>query len=169
MNKLVEAQRLEQRTLYDLEMIKELGFCSGIENYSRYLSGRESGEPPPCLMDYLPSNALVVIDESHVTIPQLNGMYKGDHSRKTTLVEYGFRLPSALDNRPLMFEEFETITPQIIYLSATPRDYEIQNSDAVVEQLVRPTGLVDPEIEVRPVNNQVDDLLSEIRDRTERN
>ena len=168
MNKLVEAQRLEQRTLYDLEMIRELGFCSGIENYSRYLSGREAGEPPPCLMDYLPSNALVVIDESHVTIPQLNGMYKGDHSRKTTLVEYGFRLPSALDNRPLMFEEFETITPQIIYLSATPRDYEIQNSDAVVEQLVRPTGLVDPEIEVRPVNNQVDDLLSEIKVRTER-
>ena len=169
MNKLVEAQRLEQRTLYDLEMIRELGFCSGIENYSRYLSGREAGEPPPCLMDYLPSNALVVIDESHVTIPQLNGMYKGDHSRKTTLVEYGFRLPSALDNRPLMFEEFETITSQIIYLSATPRDYEIQNSDAVVEQLVRPTGLIDPKIEVRPVNNQVDDLLSEIRDRTERN
>ena len=168
MNKLVEAQRLEQRTLYDLEMIRELGFCSGIENYSRYLSGREPGEPPPCLMDYLPSNALVVIDESHVTIPQLNGMYKGDHSRKTTLVEYGFRLPSALDNRPLMFEEFETITPQIIYLSATPRDYEIQKSDAVVEQLVRPTGLVDPEIEVRPVNNQVDDLLSEIRVRTEK-
>ena len=168
MNKLVEAQRLEQRTLYDLEMIRELGFCSGIENYSRYLSGRGAGEPPPCLMDYLPSNALVVIDESHVTIPQLNGMYKGDHSRKTTLVEYGFRLPSALDNRPLMFEEFETITPQIIYLSATPRDYEIQSSDAVVEQLVRPTGLVDPEIEVRPVNNQVDDLLSEIRVRTER-
>ena len=168
MNKLVEAQRLEQRTLYDLEMIKELGFCSGIENYSRYLSGREAGKPPPCLMDYLPSNALVVIDESHVTIPQLNGMYKGDRSRKTTLVEYGFRLPSALDNRPLMFEEFETITPQIIYLSATPRDYEIQNSDAVVEQLVRPTGLIDPEIEVRPVNNQVDDLLSEIKVRTKK-
>ena len=168
MNKLVEAQRLEQRTLYDLEMIKELGFCSGIENYSRYLSGREAGKPPPCLMDYLPSNALVVIDESHVTIPQLNGMYKGDRSRKTTLVEYGFRLPSALDNRPLMFEEFETITPQIIYLSATPRDYEIQNSDAVVEQLVRPTGLIDPEIEVRPVNNQIDDLLSEIKVRTKK-
>ena len=167
-NKLVEAQRLEQRTLYDLEMIKELGFCSGIENYSRYLSGREAGKPPPCLMDYLPSNALVVIDESHVTIPQLNGMYKGDRSRKTTLVEYGFRLPSALDNRPLMFEEFETITPQIIYLSATPRDYEIQNSDAVVEQLVRPTGLIDPEIEVRPANNQVDDLLSEIKVRTKK-
>ena len=168
MNKLVEAQRLEQRTLYDLEMIKELGFCSGIENYSRYLSGRQAGEPPPCLIDYLPNNALVVIDESHVTIPQLNGMYKGDHSRKTTLVEYGFRLPSALDNRPLMFEEFETLTPQIIYLSATPRDYEIQKSDAVVEQLVRPTGLVDPEIEVRPISNQVDDLLSEIRIRTKR-
>ena len=167
-NKLVEAQRLEQRTLYDLEMIKELGFCSGIENYSRYLSGREAGKPPPCLMDYLPSNALVVIDESHVTIPQLNGMYKGDRSRKTTLVEYGFRLPSALDNRPLMFEEFETITPQIIYLSATPRDYEIHNSDAVVEQLVRPTGLIDPEIEVRPANNQVDDLLSEIKVRTKK-
>ena len=168
MNKLVEAQRLEQRTLYDLEMIKELGFCSGIENYSRYLSGRQAGEPPPCLIDYLPNNALVVIDESHVTIPQLHGMYKGDRSRKTTLVEYGFRLPSALDNRPLMFEEFETLTPQTIYLSATPRDYEIQKSDAVVEQLVRPTGLVDPEIEVRPVSNQVDDLLSEIRIRTKR-
>ena len=168
MNKLVEAQRLEQRTMYDLEMIKELGFCSGIENYSRYLSGRKAGEPPPCLIDYLPNNALVVIDESHVTIPQLHGMYKGDRSRKTTLVEYGFRLPSALDNRPLMFEEFEILTPQIIYLSATPRDYEIQNSDAVVEQLVRPTGLVDPEIEVRPVSNQVDDLLSEIRIRTKR-
>ncbi|HIA92467.1 MAG TPA: excinuclease ABC subunit UvrB [Gammaproteobacteria bacterium] len=168
MNKLVEAQRLEQRTMYDLEMIKELGFCSGIENYSRYLSGRQAGEPPPCLIDYLPNNALVVIDESHVTIPQLHGMYKGDRSRKTTLVEYGFRLPSALDNRPLMFEEFEILTPQIIYLSATPRDYEIQNSDAVVEQLVRPTGLVDPEIEVRPVSNQVDDLLSEIRIRTKR-
>ena len=168
MNKLVEAQRLEQRTLYDLEMIKELGFCSGIENYSRYLSGRKAGEPPPCLIDYLPNNALVVIDESHVTIPQLHGMYKGDRSRKTTLVEYGFRLPSALDNRPLMFEEFEILTPQTIYLSATPRDYEIQNSDAVVEQLVRPTGLVDPEIEVRPVSNQVDDLLSEIRIRTKR-
>ena len=168
MNKLVGAQRLEQRTMYDLEMIKELGFCSGIENYSRYLSGRQAGEPPPCLIDYLPNNALVVIDESHVTIPQLHGMYKGDRSRKTTLVEYGFRLPSALDNRPLMFEEFEILTPQIIYLSATPRDYEIQNSDAVVEQLVRPTGLVDPEIEVRPVSNQVDDLLSEIRIRTKK-
>jgi len=165
-NKLVEAQRLEQRTLYDIEMIKELGFCSGIENYSRYLSGRKAGEPPPCLMDYLPNNALVVIDESHVTIPQLGGMYKGDHSRKSTLVEYGFRLPSALDNRPLMFEEFESVTPQIIYVSATPREYEMKQSDAIIELVVRPTGLVDPVVEIRPVNNQVDDLLSEIRIRT---
>jgi excinuclease ABC subunit B len=165
-NKLVEAQRLEQRTMYDIEMIKELGFCSGIENYSRYLSGRKAGEPPPCLMDYLPNNALVVIDESHVTIPQLGGMYKGDHSRKSTLVEYGFRLPSALDNRPLMFEEFESVTPQIIYVSATPREYEMKQSDAIVELVVRPTGLVDPIVEIRPVNNQVDDLLSEIRIRT---
>ena len=165
-NKLVEAQRLEQRTMYDIEMIKELGFCSGIENYSRYLSGRKAGEPPPCLMDYLPNNALVVIDESHVTIPQLGGMYKGDHSRKSTLVEYGFRLPSALDNRPLMFEEFESVTPQIIYVSATPREYEMKQSDAIIELVVRPTGLVDPIVEIRPVNNQVDDLLSEIRIRT---
>jgi len=165
-NKLVEAQRLEQRTMYDIEMIKELGFCSGIENYSRYLSGRKAGEPPPCLMDYLPNNALVVIDESHVTIPQLGGMYKGDHSRKSTLVEYGFRLPSALDNRPLMFEEFESVTPQIIYVSATPREYEMKQSDAIIELVVRPTGLVDPIVEIRPVNNQVDDILSEIRIRT---
>jgi len=165
-NKLVEAQRLEQRTMYDIEMIKELGFCSGIENYSRYLSGRKTGEPPPCLMDYLPNNALVVIDESHVTIPQLGGMYKGDHSRKSTLVEYGFRLPSALDNRPLMFEEFELVSPQIIYVSATPREYEMKQSDAIIELVVRPTGLVDPVVEIRPVNNQVDDLLSEIRIRT---
>ena len=165
-NKLVEAQRLEQRTMYDIEMIKELGFCSGIENYSRYLSGRKAGEPPPCLMDYLPNNALVVIDESHVTIPQLGGMYKGDHSRKSTLVEYGFRLPSALDNRPLMFEEFESVTPQIIYVSATPREYEMKQSDAIIELVVRPTGLVDPIVEIRPVNNQVDDLLSEIWIRT---
>jgi excinuclease ABC subunit B len=165
-NKLVEAQRLEQRTMYDIEMIKELGFCSGIENYSRYLSGRKAGEPPPCLMDYLPNNALVVIDESHITIPQLGGMYKGDHSRKSTLVEYGFRLPSALDNRPLMFEEFESVTPQIIYVSATPREYEMKQSDAIIELVVRPTGLVDPIVEIRPVNNQVDDLLSEIWIRT---
>ena len=168
-NRLVEAQRLEQRTLYDIEMIKELGFCSGIENYSRYLSGRQAGEPPPCLIDYLPSNAMIVIDESHVTIPQLKGMYKGDFSRKSTLVEYGFRLPSALDNRPLMFEEFENLSPQTIYVSATPREFEIENSDQVVEQIVRPTGLIDPAVEIRPVLNQVDDLLSEIKKRTPKN
>ena len=168
-NKLVEAQRLEQRTLYDLEMIKELGFCSGIENYSRYLSGRKEGDPPPCLIDYLPSNALLIIDESHVTLPQLRGMYKGDHSRKSTLVEYGFRLPSALDNRPLMFEEFEKLSPQTIYISATPRDFEIEQSGQVVEQIVRPTGLIDPKVEIRPIINQVDDLLSEIKKRTPRN
>ena len=168
-NKLVEAQRLEQRTLYDIEMIKELGFCSGIENYSRYLSGRGAGEPPPCLIDYLPKNAMIVIDESHVTLPQLRGMYKGDFSRKSTLVEYGFRLPSALDNRPLMFEEFEKLSPQTIYVSATPREYEIEQSDQIVEQIVRPTGLIDPEVEIRPVLNQVDDLLSEIKKRTPKN
>ena len=168
-NKLVESQRLEQRTLYDLEMIKELGFCSGIENYSRYLSGRKAGEPPPCLIDYLPSNALLISDESHVTLPQLRGMYKGDHSRKSTLVEYGFRLPSALDNRPLMFEEFEKLSPQTIYISATPREFEIEESGQVVEQIVRPTGLIDPTVEIRPVNNQVDDLLSEIKKRTPKN
>ena len=168
-NKLVEAQRLEQRTLYDIEMIKELGFCSGIENYSRYLSGRRAGEPPPCLIDYLPKNAMIVIDESHVTLPQLRGMYKGDFSRKSTLVEYGFRLPSALDNRPLMFEEFEKLSPQTIYVSATPREFEIEKSDQIVEQIVRPTGLIDPEVEIRPVLNQVDDLLSEIKKRTPKN
>ncbi len=168
-NKLVEAQRLEQRTLYDIEMIKELGFCSGIENYSRYLSGREAGEPPPCLIDYLPSNAMIVIDESHVTLPQLRGMYKGDFSRKSTLVEYGFRLPSALDNRPLMFEEFEKLSPQTIYVSATPREFELEKSDQIVEQIVRPTGLIDPGVEIRPVLNQVDDLLSEIKKRTPKN
>ena len=162
-NKLVEAQRLEQRTMYDIEMIRELGFCSGIENYSRYLSGREEGEPPPCLIDYLPKDSLIIIDESHVTIPQLRGMYKGDHSRKTTLVEYGFRLPSALDNRPLMYEEFDDMSKQTVYVSATPRDYELEQSDNVAEQIVRPTGLIDPEVEIRPVTNQVDDLLSEIR------
>jgi len=168
-NKLVEAQRLEQRTLYDIEMIKELGFCSGIENYSRYLSGRKEGEPPPCLIDYLPSNAMIVIDESHVTLPQLRGMYKGDFSRKSTLVEYGFRLPSALDNRPLMFEEFEKLSPQTIYVSATPREYELKGSDQIVEQIVRPTGLIDPKVEIRPVLNQVDDLLSEINQRAPQN
>ncbi len=161
-NRLVEAQRLEQRTRFDLEMMLELGYCSGIENYSRYLSGRAPGEPPPTLFDYLPDDALLVVDESHVTIPQLGAMYKGDRSRKETLVEYGFRLPSALDNRPLRFEEFEARSPQTIYVSATPAEYEIAHSGAVVEQVVRPTGLVDPEVEVRPAAAQVDDLLSEI-------
>ncbi len=164
-NKLVEAQRLEQRTLLDLEMMTELGYCSGIENYSRYLSGRQAGEPPPTLFDYLPQNALLVIDESHVTIPQLGGMYRGDRSRKENLVEYGFRLPSALDNRPLRFDEFEALAPQIIFTSATPGPYEEEHADAIVEQMVRPTGLIDPEIEVRPAVTQVDDLLSEIRER----
>ncbi len=163
--KLLEAQRLEQRTLFDLEMIKELGYCSGIENYSRYLSGREAGEPPPCLFDYVPENALLIIDESHVTVPQLGAMYKGDRSRKETLVEFGFRLPSALDNRPLRFEEFERLAPQTIYVSATPGDYEFDHADNVVEQLVRPTGLVDPAVEVRPASTQVDDVLSEINRR----
>ncbi|MCH2346974.1 MAG: excinuclease ABC subunit UvrB [Pseudomonadales bacterium] len=162
-NKLVEAQRLEQRTKFDLEMIQELGYCSGIENYSRYLSGREAGEPPPTLYDYLPANALVVADESHVSIPQLGAMYKGDRSRKETLVEYGFRLPSALDNRPLRFEEWEALTPQIIFVSATPGTYEEEHEGQQVRQVARPTGLVDPELEVRPAASQVDDLLSEIR------
>ncbi len=162
-NKLVEAQRLEQRTRFDLEMIKELGYCSGIENYSRYLSGREPGQPPPTLFDYLPKEALLVVDESHVTVPQLGAMYKGDRSRKETLVEYGFRLPSALDNRPLRFDEWERLAPQMIFVSATPGDYEGQHSGSVVEQVVRPTGLVDPEIDVRPASTQVDDLFEEIR------
>jgi len=165
-NKLVEAQRLEQRTQYDIEMILELGYCSGIENYSRYLSGREQGDAPPTLFDYLPDNALLFIDESHVTVPQIGGMYKGDRSRKTTLVDYGFRLPSALDNRPMMFEEFEVKSPQTIYISATPSDYEHEHSGEVIEQVVRPTGLVDPEIDIRPVSSQVDDLLSEIHIRS---
>ena len=164
-DKLVEAQRLEQRTRFDIEMMVELGYCSGIENYSRYLSGRKAGEPPPTLLDYLPDDALVVVDESHVTIPQLGGMYKGDRSRKTTLVEYGFRLPSALDNRPLRFEEYERVIGQSIFVSATPGAYEAEHAGAVVEQVVRPTGLVDPELEVRPASTQVDDLLSEIHKR----
>lgn len=168
-NKLVEAQRLEQRTLFDIEMLLELGYCSGIENYSRYLSGRSAGEPPPTLFDYLPDDALLVIDESHVTVPQLGGMYRGDRSRKETLVQYGFRLPSALDNRPLRFDEFSRLAPQTIYVSATPGQYEITNSGAVVEQLVRPTGLVDPEVEVKPASTQVDDLLSQIHQRVQRN
>jgi excinuclease ABC subunit B len=162
-NKLVEAQRLEQRTQFDLEMIKELGYCSGIENYSRYLSGRGPGEAPPTLFDYLPSNALLVIDESHVTVPQIGAMFKGDRARKENLVGYGFRLPSALDNRPLRFEEWERLSPQMIFVSATPGKYEAQQNAPIVEQVVRPTGLLDPPVEVRPAGNQVDDLLGEIR------
>lgn len=161
-NKLVEAQRLEQRTMFDLEMMRELGYCNGIENYSRYLSGRNPGEPPPCLYDYLPDNALLIIDESHVSVPQLGGMYKGDRSRKENLVNFGFRLPSALDNRPLRFDEFEKMCPQTIFVSATPGAYEKEHSDQVAEQVVRPTGLIDPEVEIRPVGTQVDDVLSEI-------
>jgi excinuclease ABC subunit B len=162
-DKLLEAQRLEQRTRFDLEMMVELGYCSGIENYSRYLSGREPGLPPPTLFDYLPDNALLVIDESHVSVSQIGAMYKGDRSRKETLVEYGFRLPSALDNRPMRFEEFERISPQTIYVSATPAAYELEHSGGVVEQVVRPTGLIDPALEIRPVAGQVDDLLSEAK------
>jgi len=164
-NKLVELQRLEQRTRFDLEMIRELGYCNGIENYSRYLSGRAPGEAPPTLFDYLPPNALIVVDESHVSVPQIGAMYKGDRSRKETLVEYGFRLPSALDNRPLRFDEWERLVPQMIFVSATPGPYEQQHAGRVVEQVVRPTGLVDPQIEVRPARTQVDDLLSEIKKR----
>ncbi|TLM77684.1 excinuclease ABC subunit UvrB [Microbulbifer harenosus] len=161
-NKLLEAQRLEQRTRYDLEMMQELGYCNGVENYSRYLSGRDAGQPPPTLFDYLPHDSLLFIDESHVTVPQIGGMYRGDRSRKETLVEYGFRLPSALDNRPLKFEEWEQLAPQTIFVSATPGKYEAEHAGAVVEQLVRPTGLVDPVVEVRPAATQVDDTLSEI-------
>ncbi|WP_447556530.1 excinuclease ABC subunit UvrB [Vreelandella sp. EE22] len=164
--RLVEAQRLEQRTLYDIEMMLELGYCNGIENYSRYLSGRNPGEAPPTFFDYLPDDALLFIDESHVSVPQVGGMYKGDRSRKETLVEYGFRLPSALDNRPMKFEEWESISPQTIFVSATPGNYEGEHAGQVVEQVVRPTGLLDPEIEVRPASTQVDDLLSEINKRT---
>ena len=163
-DKLVEAQRLEQRTKYDLEMMRELGYCNGIENYSRYLSGRNDGEPPPTLYDYIPEDALLFIDESHVTVPQIGGMYRGDRSRKETLVHYGFRLPSALDNRPLRFEEWEGLSPQTIFVSATPSDYEAEHAGQVVEQIVRPTGLVDPTIEIRPATSQVDDVLGEIRD-----
>ncbi|MEK9824357.1 MAG: excinuclease ABC subunit UvrB, partial [Gammaproteobacteria bacterium] len=167
-NKLVEAQRLEQRTRFDLEMIKELGYCNGIENYSRYLSGRAQGEAPPTLYDYLPDNALLVIDESHVGVPQLGAMYKGDRSRKETLVEFGFRLPSALDNRPLRFDEWERLAPQAIFVSATPGPYEKEHAGQTVDQVVRPTGLVDPELEVRSAQTQVDDVLSEIRQRVEK-
>lgn len=165
-NKLIEAQRIHERVQYDVEMMVELGYCSGIENYSRYLSGRAPGEGPPTLLDYLPADGLLIIDESHVTVPQIGAMYKGDRSRKTTLVEYGFRLPSALDNRPLKFEEFEQLMPQTIYVSATPNPYELEKSGGeIVEQVVRPTGLLDPELEVRPVATQVDDLLSQIAKR----
>ena len=165
-NKLIEEQRITQRTQFDIEMMTELGYCSGIENYSRYLSGREQGDAPPTLFDYLPDDGLLIIDESHVTVPQIGAMYKGDRSRKENLVEYGFRLPSALDNRPMKFDEFEALSPQTIYVSATPSNYEIEKSAGdIAEQVVRPTGLLDPEIEVRPVDTQVDDLLSEINKR----
>jgi excinuclease ABC subunit B len=167
--KLVECQRIEQRTRFDLEMLNELGFCKGIENYSRHLSGRKPGEPPPTLIDYLPPDALMFIDESHVTVPQLGGMYKGDRSRKENLVEYGFRLPSALDNRPLRFDEFEKLMPQTVFVSATPAEYERTHQSQVVEQVVRPTGLVDPQVIVRPAATQVDDLLGEIKLRTAQN
>ena len=168
-NRLVEAQRLKERTQYDIEMIVEVGYCSGIENYSRYLSGRPAGAPPPCLLDYLPDEALVIIDESHASVPQIGAMYKGDFSRKSNLVEYGFRLPSALDNRPLRFDEFEKLVPQVIHVSATPGNYENEHSDNVAEQVVRPTGLLDPTIEIRPVVSQVDDVMSEISERAARN
>ncbi|MEK9764981.1 MAG: helicase-related protein, partial [Thalassolituus sp.] len=164
-NLLVEMQRLEQRTRYDIEMMQELGYCSGIENYSRYLSGRNPGDAPPTLFDYIPKDALVFVDESHVTIPQIGGMYRGDRSRKETLVQFGFRLPSALDNRPMRFEEWESIVPQCIFVSATPGNYEKETQDAVVEQVVRPTGLVDPVIELRPATGQVDDVLHELNER----
>ena len=167
-NQLVEAQRLQQRTQFDLEMIQELGYCTGIENYSRFLSGREAGQPPPTLFDYLPLNAFVVVDESHVSIPQIGAMFKGDRSRKETLVQYGFRLPSALDNRPLRFEEWEALAPQLIFVSATPGPYEATKQGQLVRQVVRPTGLIDPEVEVRPALHQVDDLLSEAKRRVER-
>jgi len=169
-HKLLEEQRITQRTQFDIEMMNELGYCSGIENYSRYLSGRNEGEPPPTLFDYMPSDAILIIDESHVTVPQIGGMYRGDRSRKETLVEYGFRLPSALDNRPLRFEEFERLAPQTIYVSATPGPYELEKSGSeIVDQVVRPTGLLDPQIEIRPVSIQVDDLLSEARQRADKN
>ncbi|MBN1547125.1 MAG: excinuclease ABC subunit UvrB, partial [Syntrophaceae bacterium] len=168
-NKLLEYQRLEQRTNFDIEMMEEMGYCQGIENYSRHLTGRKPGEPPPTLMEYLPHDALVILDESHVTVPQLIGMYRGDRSRKETLVKYGFRLPSALDNRPLRFEEYEAFPQQRLYISATPADYELKKTQGrIVQQVIRPTGLVDPEVIIRPVTNQVDDLMGEIRDRVEK-
>ncbi|NCX75309.1 MAG: excinuclease ABC subunit UvrB, partial [Proteobacteria bacterium] len=164
-NKLVEAQRLEERTNYDIEMMRELGYCQGVENYSRYLSGRNPGESPPCLFDYIPKNAIVFIDESHVSVPQIGAMYKGDRSRKETLVEYGFRLPSAMDNRPLKFDEWELLAPQRVYVSATPSRYEEEHQDNLVELLVRPTGLTDPDVEVRPASTQIDDVIGECNER----
>ncbi len=168
-NRLIEAQRIEQRTNFDVEMIKEVGYCQGIENYSRHLTGRKPGDPPPTLMDYFPKDSLVIIDESHVTVPQIGGMYNGDRSRKMSLVEYGFRLPSALDNRPLNFDEFEGKVPQTIYVSATPANYELDKTGGtIIEQVIRPTGLIDPVVTIRPVRGQVDDLLDEIRARAEK-
>jgi excinuclease ABC subunit B len=168
--KLLEVQRLEERTRFDLEMLQELGYCTGIENYSRHFTGRRPGEPPPCLLDYYPGDSLFFIDESHIAVPQLQGMYRGDRSRKLTLVEHGFRLPSALDNRPLSFEEFEAVAPQAVYVSATPAEYELRQAQGVVvEQIIRPTGLMDPKISVRPADHQVDDILGEIRLRAKRN
>ena len=167
--KLLEAQRIEQRTKFDLEMLNEIGFCKGIENYSRHLSGRQAGDPAPTLLNYLPKNALMIIDESHVTVPQIGGMSKGDRARKNNLVDYGFRLPSAHDNRPLKFHEFEAIMPQCIFVSATPSDYEDKHSPIIVEQVARPTGLIDPEIQIKPADTQVDDVLSEIKLRVELN
>ena len=164
-DKLVEAQRLEERTNYDLEMMRELGYCQGVENYSRYLSGREAGQAPPCLFDYIPKNAIIFIDESHVSVPQIGAMYKGDRSRKETLVEYGFRLPSALDNRPLKFDEWELMAPQRVYVSATPSRYEEEHQDNLVELIVRPTGLTDPDVEVRPASTQIDDVIGECNER----
>jgi excinuclease ABC subunit B len=168
-NKLLEAQRIEERTRFDLEMMLEVGYCHGIENYSRHLTGRSAGEPPPTLLDYFPKDFLVIIDESHITVPQLHGMYRGDRSRKETLVRYGFRLPSALDNRPLRFEEFESRVKQVVFVSATPGPYEIEKAQRITEQIIRPTGLTDPEIVIRPATNQIDDLLSWIRERVEKN
>src|SRR4029079_11092254 len=168
-NRLLEAQRLEQRTLFDMEMLRELGYCHGIENYSRHLTGRRPGEPPPVLIEYLPKHALVIIDESHVAVPQVRGMYYGDRSRKEALVEYGFRMPSAFDNRPLVFEEFTRLTGQAGDVSTTPSEYELKLAgDALAEQVIRPTGLMDPKVAVRPAADQVDDLLHEIRGRAER-
>ena len=168
-NKLVEAQRLKQRTMYDIEMMQELGYCSGIENYSRVIEGRPVGSPPHTLLDYFPKDFVLFIDESHVTLPQVRAMYNGDRARKTTLVDYGFRLPCAYDNRPLKFDEFERRVNQVVYVSATPGDYERTRSGQIVEQVIRPTGLLDPEVEVRPVEGQIDDLIGEINDRTARN